>query len=775
MAGTLLGGEKTVNHRVTLIIPLLMIWLAIMLLLLYEVDDIALPSFHPAEVSETGTVIASPYIDHERTLAEKHPLKPWHKIADEAEEEFYEDELCPYKPHFNRLAAPAWYIWGRVDDWEGEPIPGARVEFSVIYNDFEDCYFLDPVFTDHQGVYRISAPFPPPLKRMSMTGSFIENITGIAYANGYLPCEEILDHSYALHEAQEDIQIDFCCHSDGVLFGRVVDALGAPVKGADLIVTMMYSGWCETYAMEHRTNGDGYYFNDLWDESLRRFWISACTAGRGVSRLLLVDVDSLEGNRIPDLRLETGGFIAGRALLPTGEPLANIHVHAYPMEKMEISSGSLERHTFIDEGLPPVDVRLKNPFLPSGATRSGKDGRFLIKGLREGEYFIRASGYLYEGQEDWSSGSYKDDTIRFDYDFYPEIQDSRIPCRTGDTNVDLVLGLYTLEVTVCDRWGNLIPSTYMTFESMGCKESARFGGGVFRKQIKPGDYRLWARQNDVDYDRMYIDGELNLFIPRGKYLTRARIVLDEVTKGRVLLKITDSNGDPVADHPEITLCLMGKKAHFWDSLDDLELTNSGTYIKELPPCFYTLDIMPRGHNRYIPPQRHPAPSMLKYLEVEDIEILPGRETYVEAALKIGGRICLTLHDSSGTLDKSDLDNSVRDPKKRKPSFPFRFHDPFRQHKKLSPWLNVTLTSDERGDETKLINFRSKVDGKCSSRCKLEAGVPRVADRIILPGEYMLQVAPEGFEPVTKRITIEPDRITDVVLKLNRTKVDVRSK
>lgn len=172
--------------------------------------------------------------------------------------------------------------------------------------------------------------------------------------------------------------------------GIVVDPSGAPVGGADVIVTKR--GWqhmpmfSDSYRFHAVTGADGRFeFTGVKRVALA---LTAWTPERSSD---LLEIDMTQTSEMTDVRLvlEYNGEITGEVVEESGEPVAGAPVEHWAELTLEVPRGVGGGKG----GRVQELLEHKNRALPraSGTTLTDLEGKFRITGLPSGVYTVRAS------------------------------------------------------------------------------------------------------------------------------------------------------------------------------------------------------------------------------------------------------------------------------------------------------------------------------------------------------------------------------------------------
>ncbi|MCG3135506.1 MAG: hypothetical protein HMLKMBBP_03165 [Planctomycetes bacterium] len=278
--------------------------------------------------------------------------------------------------------APAGRITGRVTSADGAPVAGCEV---TIHRDAMGA--LAMFIPMGQGT---NLPGPDPSARTGPDGSYV--VEGVAAgsmkfaatAAGYLDARS---ESVVVSPRETTSDVNFVLVRESSLAGRVTDAQGRPVAGAEVgvsapsegvmrLASQMFGGSWRTAT----TGADGAYRVGQVTEGEHEVFCEAPGMLRQQTKITLPP----QGSATMDFRLLPGHSVSGVVLTPAGAPLADATV--------KVASPAP------NTGNPMMQAFMPGP---SKSVKSGADGRFTADGLPDGPYAVTATarGYLEAKQE----------------------------------------------------------------------------------------------------------------------------------------------------------------------------------------------------------------------------------------------------------------------------------------------------------------------------------------------------------------------------------------
>ncbi|NVB76910.1 MAG: hypothetical protein HOV81_00815 [Kofleriaceae bacterium] len=269
-------------------------------------------------------------------------------------------------------------VTGRVIDEGGKPIEKAHITTSDVLGIPGG---IDPVVTDSKGQFSIPALAP---------GSHILVATDEEHAPA---------RSAPVSVGERPVTgVEITMRAGGVLAGSVVDDTGKPVPYAT--VRVGGSGMQDRYVIQSRqATTDKLGAFEL--KGLSRAKLSVRAEGdAAASAIATVDLTTELAKKDLKLVLDVKGTIAGNVVDESGQPVAEVQVNAFP----DILAGEAP------EALALAGL--------SSASTDGA-GHFMIRGLPEGGYRVRASRASGSGEYDWGQQG--------------------VAAKTGDKNVKITL------------------------------------------------------------------------------------------------------------------------------------------------------------------------------------------------------------------------------------------------------------------------------------------------------------------------------------------------
>lgn len=513
-------------------------------------------------------------------------------------------------PIFEESPVPAWYVWGRVHDEEGESITGAEVSFQFEFIRNRTYPPSVPVFTDGSGFYKSVIQAPADALAMPCREYIPFTLKGTADAPGYGPEEESLTKVSHPKTMPKPLRMDFCLKKGFYIRGRVVRPGGEAVEKARVNTWDQNNEMCG-YAL---TDANGAYAIAIEKGDMYR--IHALKHGEGAASKK-VEVPEGRDCLIPDLVFSELGTLEGRATDPQGYPICNFLVRAYPEALLKESYFNLLRY---------IPKAHKNALTETASTEgisyghcfTDSNGRFRFAGLTPGRYFI----------------AYVDASFVIQMDQADQAEPvDRTLHETGAKDVQVVLRIPRLDITLVDEAGDLIPEAELSCNSQYSWRNVLGGNEVIA--VTPGLQQL------VAYTWYGLRCEQTVNIPEGKYLTTIEMVLhprDENAKGILIVRFATEDGKPIKRMAAPKLHIDGNMKKLTSlelDLSNMERNNEGEFVVPLSPDLYRITGFSSGHDYYF-----------KNFEdgiTEHFTIVAGQESHINVLLRKGGKLDLTLH------------------------------------------------------------------------------------------------------------------------------------
>lgn len=270
---------------------------------------------------------------------------------------------------------PGTAVSGRVLDENGAGVSGALVAWSntdqtldessfSVFSPFSDYGRMSEKLTDGQGRYRMTVP--------PGAGCVIAEKPGLRVG---AKCH------VDVNIGRETTGVDIVLRTGVRVTGRVVDAAGSPVEGADVVATTPGTAhdpsMRRAYRFRVKSGADGrFVMVGLPPQPM------ALAAVTETASSPLVEIDAARPSDVV-LHLEYNGTLAGVVKEADGRPVAFASVNYW----LEPDYGALER---ANGGKPPKLI--KDFALPTQneATITDADGKFFIGGLMPAKYAMRA-------------------------------------------------------------------------------------------------------------------------------------------------------------------------------------------------------------------------------------------------------------------------------------------------------------------------------------------------------------------------------------------------
>jgi hypothetical protein len=401
-------------------------------------------------------------------------------------------ELAPPDVPPAQVAAPASPAagWRAVGEVRGDgPVKGA-VEIRLERESAEE-RLAQGAITD--GAFALDLP------ALDALPAFLRNdacVFAAVVAAGHLPGRS---EAVALAgRAPGDLRLDVRLERGASLRGRVVDDAGRAVADAEVWLSPNEAGAVA------ETDADGMFTLPL--RAAGEYWLCARKGDLGVAaqgplHLPLADHDAGE------LLLRGPGVLAGTAVYPDGTPARELELHAAPAELRETAISSYPDAPFdaAKEGAPEG--------LRWGWTVTDAQGRFALRGLRAGAYFL--------------------------------LEDKGRALHETGTEVRVVVDLYRILVRVVDERGARVRGIGVAADGSGGDSAA---GAIHDLPVEPGE-RWTVRMGGLE---MAPTGAvIDVTADRREY--EATLVARPVTeRGHLDVRLLDPRGDPLPD-PRVSL------------------------------------------------------------------------------------------------------------------------------------------------------------------------------------------------------------------------------
>jgi hypothetical protein len=468
---------------------------------------------------------------------------------------------------------------------------------------------------------------------------------------------------------------------------------------------------------------------------------------KGVGTAYLPDVrlGPDDAGRVLEVTLQGDGVLEGILHDPEGRPLPGIALTAY-------------HSRFIKDAGPDKGVAVHGPELESrgglcnGTAVTDKSGRFVIKGLLAGDYFLQHA-----------------------HGASPRIELERRLYSTGSRAIRIEARRHRLVAEVVDANGAEVESPPFCVEH---PEAVRRGWSPKRREIPiaPG---TWAF--DVEVGHSYIVGwvdethqlvERVVTIESGRFETRCRLAPGGAeAPGEVTFRVLDEDDAPYKPVPleELDLSVHSTETgkELWARDNDSALTRHGLATRYgedkvesstwlLPPGRYVVRANPRIMNMMCGNTTLPR---LDYgPEEATFEVIGGESAQVEIRPWLGGRIRLRLLLPPDVRDQ----RLVQPPETTDEEDWGRRNDLFVTEED-NPCTRVFDIDDEGGQRALAFFFNNNPASRASRL--LLPGTSVVSWSLLRPGTRRLRIVSPGFETEEVDVIVRARETVDVDVQL----------
>ncbi len=614
-------------------------------------------------------------------------------------------------------------IRGRVVARGAAPIAGARIR--VVMESRAGSREIAHATTGADGQYSAKSDAPYALDEQARN---LATLCIAVDADGFQPETRCQGWSWDAAHAADRMRTwtaDFRLEAGNTLSGRIVDAGGAPVRGASVVLIAGARGERTVQRppqSEVKTTSDGRF--EIGFVSGGRYHLWARKDRVGSARIDELELTAAEDRKLGDVALAGAGTLAGTVRYPDGSPVRDLEVWAVP-ESLAADANALALAASNARDLEEGDG------LVTSSARTNERGEFRVEGLRQAGYALRA-GELHLALE-------------------PRGHVYRAP----SDSIRLVLDAYRLRVFVRSKGGaplegavvactEVEPNSDGSLETGATTHSSAVGPEALATfEVAPDQtYALTARAKGSR------EAEELVILAPGEHEAERTLVLEPaLAAGRLRVSVTGARGEAL-DGLRVALLspLSGQPIPELASL----VPDENGWLPPIPPGTYGVEVgfVPRLD----PPGMHfPARSQ------DPIVVDAGRDHDVALSARAGGRLRLAL-----AVD-GPLPAGFGPPDPRTAPNPETAYDAWLQEHGAR--AELSSGDGHGGVALQFVEPPLEAGGAPRLAARLAPGSSAIADRLLEPGIYTVRVEANGFRPAEAVVQVEAALVRTVELRL----------